>query len=85
MNFGDDLGVKLYKTNRMQGDCSRLSSLVFLEKKLFLGFGYGSPKEDLEVGLMNFGRDFGLKTEKTIRMQADCSTLPSIVFLGNSF
>ena len=54
-------------------------------RKVFLGCGYGSPKEYLEVGLMNFGGDFGLKTEKTIRMQADCSTLPSIVFLENSF
>jgi len=29
MNFRGDLGVKVEKTIRMKGDCSRLSSLVF--------------------------------------------------------
>jgi len=60
-----------------------LSSLVFLGN--FLGFGYRLPKEDLELGLMNFGGDLGVKLEKTIRMQGDCSRLFSLVFLGNSF
>jgi len=67
----------------MQGDCSRLFSLVFLGTKLFLCFGYGSSKEDLEVGLKNFAGGFGLKNEKIIRLQDDCFT--NVLFLGNSF
>jgi len=51
----------------MQGDCSRLSSLVLLG--IFLGFGYRSPNEDFELGLMNFGGDLGVKLEKTDRLQ----------------
>jgi len=64
MNLGGYLCVKVEKTIRMQGDCSRLSSLVFLGN--FLDFGYGSPSEDLELGLMSFGGDLGVKLEKTI-------------------
>jgi len=83
MNFGGYLCVKVEKTIRMQGDCSRLSSLVSLGN--FLGFGYETPIEDLELGLMNFGGDLGVKLEKTIKMQGDCSRLFSFLFLGNSF
>jgi len=53
--------------------------------KLFLGFGYGSPKEDFDLGLMNFGGHLVVKVEKTIRVQGDCSRLSSLVFLRNSF
>jgi len=67
----------------MQGDCSRLSSLLFLGN--IQGFGYESPKENLEVGLINFRGDLGVKVDKTIRMQGDCSRLCSLLFLGNSF
>jgi len=55
-----------------------LFSLVFLGKKLFLDFGYGSPKEDLEVGLMNFGGDFGLKMSKLLECKVIVLTFLSL-------